>query len=181
MNLEQIAHETRQAIGGLLEAASLKAGQIVVVGCSTSEIAGHKIGTASNEKIAEVVLREILEPLKAKNIFLAVQCCEHLNRAIVLEEAAALQYGLEEVTVIPVPKAGGSLGAAAYKNFHKPVVVETIKAHAGLDIGDTFIGMHLKPVVIPVRLPLKQIGSAHLTLAYTRPKLIGGQRAVYCK
>jgi len=181
MDFNKIAQEVREALNGLLEVAGLKPGNILVVGCSTSEVMGQKIGSASNLEVAKVIMKELLPPLKEKGIYLAVQCCEHLNRALVIEEEAALKYGFEIVSVIPAPKAGGSLAAVAMETFDKPVVVEFIKAHAGMDIGDTFIGMHLKHVAVPVRLPIKQIGNAHLTLARTRPKLIGGERAIYCK
>lgn len=181
VDLAKIAQETRQALEGLLGVANLKPGQILVVGCSTSEVLGKKIGSASNLEVAQTIMDELLPPLEAKGIYLAVQCCEHLNRALVVEEEAAEKYNLEIVSVIPAPKAGGSLAATAMERFRNPVVVEKITAHAGMDIGDTFIGMHLKPVVVPVRLPIKSIGQAHLTLARTRPKLIGGERAVYCK
>ncbi|WP_227762560.1 TIGR01440 family protein [Zhaonella formicivorans] len=181
MELNTIAQQTRQAVSGLLEAANLKPGQIMVVGCSTSEVVGQKIGTASNLEVAQTIMAELLPLLQEKGIYLAVQCCEHLNRALVIEEEAAEKYGFEIVSVIPAPKAGGSLAAVAMERFDSPVVVEKIVAHAGIDIGDTFIGMHLKHVAVPVRLPLKNIGNAHLTLARTRPKLIGGERAIYCK
>jgi uncharacterized protein (TIGR01440 family) len=180
MDFTQIGQEVREALNGLLEVANLKQGQIVVVGCSTSEVMGEKIGSASSTEAAAAIIKELLPPLKAKGIYLAVQCCEHLNRAIVVEEEAAVKYGLEIVTVVPAPKAGGSLAAAAMQNLDSPVVVEKISAHAGLDIGDTFIGMHLKAVAVPIRLKIKKIGNAHLTLARTRPKLIGGERARYC-
>lgn len=181
MNFNEIAQEVRDALTGLLEVAKLKPASILVVGCSTSEVAGKQIGSASNTEIAATIMEELLPPLKEKGIYLAIQCCEHLNRALVVEEEAALKYGLEIVSVVPAPKAGGSLAAAALDSFENPVVVEKITAHAGMDIGDTFIGMHLKQVAVPVRLPVKKVGSAHLTLARTRPKLIGGERAIYCK
>lgn len=181
MDLADIAQKTRQALEGLLEAAQLKPGQILVVGCSTSEVIGEKIGSASSVEVAQTIMDELLPPLKEKGIYLAIQCCEHLNRALVIEEEAAIKYNLEIVTVVPHPKAGGSLAATAMEKFDNPVVVEKITAHAGMDIGDTFIGMHLKPVAVPVRLPINSIGRAHLTLARTRPKLIGGERARYCK
>ncbi|HHU31979.1 MAG: TIGR01440 family protein [Zhaonellaceae bacterium] len=181
MNFNEIAQEVRSALAGLLEVANLKPGNILVVGCSTSEVMGQKIGSASNTEVAAVIMKELLPPLKEKGIYLAVQCCEHLNRALVIEEEAAEKYNFEIVSVVPHPKAGGSLAAAAMENFTSPVVVEKITAHAGMDIGDTFIGMHLKQVAVPVRLAVKKIGNAHLTLARTRPKLIGGERAKYCK
>ena len=161
----------------LLEVAKLKKGDILVVGCSTSEVVGSKIGTNSDPDTAETIFNAIYSVLKKKGIFLAVQCCEHLNRAIVIEKDA-LPIA-EPVNVIPQKKAGGSLATVAYSKFKNPIVIEEIKADAGMDIGDTFIGMHLKKVAVPVRLSVKQIGEAHLTCARVRPKFIGGIRAIY--
>lgn len=161
----------------LCEKAGLTKGQILVVGCSSSEICGDRIGSNSNLEAAEAVFEGIYTALNEKGVFLAAQCCEHLNRAIVTEREAA--KGLERVNVVPQPKAGGSFAATAYRRFKDPVVLENIRADAGLDIGDTLIGMHLKPVAVPVRLSQKNIGEAHITAARTRPKFIGGCRAVY--
>ena len=161
----------------LCEKAGLTKGQILVVGCSSSEICGDRIGSNSNLEAAEAVFEGIYTALNEKGVFLAAQCCEHLNRAIVTEREAA--KGLEIVNVVPQPKAGGSFAATAYRRFKDPVVLENIRADAGLDIGDTLIGMHLKPVAVPVRLSQKNIGEAHITAARTRPKFIGGCRAVY--
>ncbi|WP_084667223.1 TIGR01440 family protein [Thermanaeromonas toyohensis] len=172
---EQVAQVTRE----FLKVAGLKPGQILVVGCSTSEIAGKRIGTASSLEIGEQVVRGLLKATREYQVYLAAQCCEHLNRALVVEAQAAEIYGLEEVTVVPVLKAGGALATATYRALHRPVVVSHIQAHAGMDIGGTLIGMHLKPVAVPVRLEVKTIGAAHLTFARTRPALIGGERAVY--
>lgn len=179
MDLKEIERQTQEAAQALLETAALRAGEILVVGCSTSEIGGQRIGTAGCEGIAAAVLRPLLAAARARGVYLAVQCCEHLNRALVVERAALERYGLEEVQVVPVPHAGGSLAAAAMRQFDDPAVAETVAAHAGLDIGATLIGMHLKRVAVPVRLPVRQIGQAALTAARTRPKLIGGSRAVY--
>ncbi len=169
--------QCKNAVKELIEVAKLKKGDILVVGCSTSEVVGSKIGTNSDPKTAEYIFDGIYAPLKEKGIFLAVQCCEHLNRAIVTEKDAV--KNAEIVNVIPQKKAGGSLATVAYGSFSSPVVVEEIKADAGMDIGDTFIGMHLKKVAVPVRLSTKQIGEAHLTCARVRPKFIGGIRAIY--
>lgn len=162
-----------------LAVANLKPQQILVIGCSTSEIAGHHIGQNSSIDIAHQVMDSLLPIAKENNFFLAIQSCEHLNRALVVEQACADKYNLEQVNVLPHEKAGGSLATVAMARFEQPVIVENISAHAGIDIGDTFIGMHLKPVVVPVRTTMKQIGYAHLTLARTRPKFIGGARAKY--
>ena len=161
----------------LKEKASLKKGDVVVVGCSTSEIIGSKIGTNSSPEVAKVVFEAMYKFAKDNGINLAFQCCEHLNRAIVVEKDA-VPYA-EAVNVIPQPKAGGSMATEAYKSFENPVVVEEIKADAGIDIGFTLIGMHLKKVAIPLRLENNKIGEAMVLAARTRPKFIGGIRAVY--
>ena len=161
----------------LIKEANLKAGNIVVVGCSTSEVVGSKIGTDSQPDTAKELFDGIYGVLKEKGIFLAAQCCEHLNRAIIIE-AKAVPFA-QEVNVVPQPKAGGSFATAAYSAFEQPIAVEEIKADAGLDIGGTLIGMHLKRVAVPLRLSIKNIGEASLAAARTRPKFIGGQRAVY--
>lgn len=178
-DLREIGRQSREAAEGLLAVARLKPGQLLVVGCSTSEVVGCRIGTAGNLEVAHRILESLEEVAGRAGVYLVVQCCEHLNRALVVEEEAVGRYGLEEVLVYPVPAAGGALAAAAMERFRRPVVVEEVKAHAGLDIGDTFIGMHLKPVAVPVRLGLDRIGKAHLTAARTRPRLVGGERAVY--
>ena len=120
----------------------------------------------------------LIHILNENGIYLAAQCCEHLNRALVVERAAAEKYMLDEVCVRPMPKAGGSFATAVYDRMSDPVMVEHVKAHAGMDIGCTLIGMHLKDVAVPLRLSCKKIGDALVTAAYTRPKLIGGVRAV---
>ncbi|GAB6173500.1 TIGR01440 family protein [Paradesulfitobacterium aromaticivorans] len=178
-NLEMLTSQVEFALKGLLEIANLNPGQIVVIGCSTSEVLGKKIGEASNIDVAKAILDGLLQQVKLNNLYLAIQCCEHLNRALVVEKECAEKYNLEIVSVVPHPKAGGSLASIAMKRFDNPVVVETIIGHAGMDIGDTFIGMHLKRVAVPIRLDINNIGNAHLTLARTRPALIGGERAKY--
>lgn len=174
-----IGRQTAAAAGQLLDEAGLKKGRILIVGCSTSEVHGERIGSSGSAEIAEAILTSLLTACSKYQIHLAIQCCEHLNRALVVERKVMEEYKLDEVSVIPVPHAGGSLGARAMLNFEDPVVVEAIQAHAGLDIGCTLIGMHLKPVAIPVRLLQDHIGQALLIAARTRPKLIGGNRAVY--
>ncbi len=177
--LNKLQDEAVAAVSELIELACLGEGDILVVGCSSSEIIGEKIGTASSMDAAGAVLDGILPLLAERGIFLAAQCCEHLNRAIVLEAKAAKACGLEPVNVLPQPKAGGSFATAAWARFEAPVAVEEIRADAGLDIGGTLIGMHLKRVAVPVRLAVKQIGEARLLAARTRPKFIGGCRAQY--
>lgn len=176
---EQIKTETEKAVSELLEKTNLKKGSIVVVGCSSSEILGEHIGKGSSPETGAVVAEAVLKVLGENGIYLAAQCCEHLNRALVIERAAAEKYMLEEVCVRPMPKAGGSFATAVYDKMDDPVMVEHVKAHAGIDIGCTLIGMHLKDVAVPLRLSVKTIGSALVNAAYTRPKLIGGVRAHY--
>ena len=179
LNLNTITAQARQAVLELLEAANLRAGDLFVVGCSSSEITGGQIGHASSLEAAQAVFAGIDPVLRERGIWLAAQCCEHLNRALILEEACARQYGYDPVCVVPQPKAGGSFATTAWREFDAPVAVEHIRAHAGLDIGGTLIGMHLRDVAVPMRLSLDHIGQAILLCARTRPKLIGGARAVY--
>ena len=178
-NAAFVAAQARQATEELLAAARLERGDIFVVGCSSSEIVGGRIGHASSLEAAQAVFAGIYPALQERGIWLAAQCCEHLNRALVLERDCARQYGYDPVCVIPHPPAGGSFATTAGKSFTAPVAVEHIRAHAGLDIGGTMIGMHLRDVAVPVRLSLDHIGQAILLCARTRPKLIGGSRAVY--
>ena len=177
--LEEIKEQTREIVTELLETARMEPEQILVVGCSSSEIASYRLGSHSSEEIGQAVFDVIYEETSARGIYLAAQCCEHLNRALILESAAAKLYGYEPVNVVPQLKAGGSFATAAYKGFEHPVAVEHIRAHAGIDIGDTFIGMHLRSVAVPVRTARKEIGGAHVTCARTRLKFIGGSRACY--
>ena len=172
-----VYEQTAAAAAEICERAHLQPGSILVVGCSTSEVVGSKIGTNSSVETAGEIARALLDVTGSRGVFLAVQCCEHLNRAIITERAAV--PGAEIVNVVPQPKAGGSFATAAYHAFRDPVAVESIRADAGLDIGGTLIGMHLKQVAVPVRLQLDHIGSAILLAARVRPKFIGGVRAVY--
>ncbi len=174
-----IAEQTFAAVEELLTAAAPKQGEVLVVGCSTSEVVGERIGTAGSLEAAAAIFGALREAAFRHGIFLAIQCCEHLNRALVTESAAAEKYGWQEVAVRPVAHAGGSLAEMAYGGFDRPVVVAAVKAHAGLDIGQTLIGMHLKEVAVPVRLAQVKIGAAPLTAARTRPPYIGGPRAQY--
>ena len=175
--MKSIYEQTKAVIEELGQKANLKPGNIVVVGCSTSEVLGAKIGTNSNPDTAKEIFDALHDYARENSIFLAVQCCEHLNRAIIVERAA-VPFG-EIVNVVPQPKAGGSLATKAYAGFQDPVAVETIKADAGIDIGLTLIGMHLKQVAVPVRLENNRIGEALIVAARTRPKFIGGSRAIY--
>ena len=175
--METIYQQTKSVISELGEKANLKPGNILVVGCSTSEVLGSKIGTNSNPDTAKEIFEALHDFVKEQGIYLAIQCCEHLNRAIITERAAV--PGAEIVNVVPQPKAGGSLATAAYAGFSDPIAVETIQADAGIDIGFTLIGMHLKKVAVPVRLEHNRIGEAMIIAARTRPKFIGGIRAIY--
>lgn len=175
--LEQIRKQAHQAAEELCEAAKLRAGQLVVVGCSSSEVSGSRIGSDSKPKVADAVFAGLSEVFREKGIWMAAQCCEHLNRALIVEREAV--PFAEAVNVIPQPKAGGSFATAAYREFAHPVAVEEVRADAGLDIGGTLIGMHLKKVAVPVRLSVTHIGEAILLAARTRAKFVGGSRAVY--
>ncbi|ALS26012.1 TIGR01440 family protein [Paenibacillus cisolokensis] len=163
----------------LAVAAKLRPGQLLVLGVSTSELIGARIGTAGTMEAAAAVFAGVEAARRDFGFYPVYQCCEHLNRALVIEREAAERYGLEPVAAIPVRKAGGSMAAYAYRHLPDAVLVETVSAHAGIDIGDTLIGMHLRRVAVPVRPTVRAIGSAHVTMALTRPKLIGGARAVY--
>lgn len=176
---QTIFEEARLAVTEVIDTACLKTGDIFVVGCSSSEILGSTIGKGSSFDAAKAVFEAIYPILNEKGIYISAQCCEHLNRAIVIEREAAEKYGYEPVSVIPQPKAGGSFATVTYQNLKAPVVVEHIKAHAGIDIGGTLIGMHLKNVAVPVRVSISKIGEANIICARTRPKYIGGERACY--
>ncbi|MBD3920747.1 TIGR01440 family protein [Paenibacillus sp. PR3] len=166
-------------VSELVTAGSIKRGQLVVIGCSTSEVLGKRIGTSGTTDAAAAIFAGVEAVRQQAGFYPVYQCCEHLNRALVVEREAAERYGLDEVAAVPVPKAGGSMAAYAYRHLNDAVLVESVRAHAGIDIGDTFIGMHLRPVAVPVRPTIRSIGQAHVTMAYSRPKLIGGARAVY--
>lgn len=175
--MEEIKNQAAQAAKDLCEVANLKKGDIVAIGCSSSEVCGHKVGSNSSPEAAEAIFEGLTSVFSPKGIYIAAQCCEHLNRAIIIEKAAV--PNAEIVNVVPQPKAGGSFATAAYRHFENPVAIEEIRADAGLDIGGTLIGMHLKKVAVPVRLSLDHIGEALLLAARTRPKFIGGIRANY--
>ena len=177
--LLEIAEQTKKIIESILDGHPQKKGSVFVIGCSTSEIAGGRIGRDSVPEIGKAVFDAARETLEEKGVFLACQCCEHLNRALVVERECAEKYSLEEVCVVPWAHGGGSFATAAYYGFKDAVVVEHVKASAGLDIGSTLIGMHLKEVAVPVHPQVKFIGSAYVTAAFSRPKLIGGERARY--
>ena len=179
---ETITQTVRQAAEQLLKQARLQRGEILVVGCSSSEVLGRHIGSGSSPEAAQAVLAGIWPLVRERGLFLAAQCCEHLNRALIVEEECARRYQLTQVNAIPQPKAGGSFATAAWQSMERPVAVETLRAaaRAGMDIGGTLIGMHIEPVVVPVHLDnIRQVGEATLICARHRPKYVGGARAVY--
>lgn len=181
--IEEIEKESKEIIEEFFEEVSKKTeirkGSILVLGCSTSEVLGGRIGKESSLDVAESIYNGFKNELDKRGIYLVSQCCEHLNRALVIEREVAEKFGLEIVSAVPQMHAGGSFPVTVYKNMKEPVLVEEVKADFGLDIGDTLIGMHLKKVAVPVRLSTKTLGKANLTCAYTRPKYIGGERAKY--
>ena len=182
MDLTKITEQSRQAVLEILEAADLKEGSIFVIGCSSSEILGDQIGTATNLESANAVFDGIIPVLNERGILAAAQCCEHLNRALVVERKTMEKYGFEQVNAIPQPNhAGGAFATVCYERFEDPVLVENIggKADAGIDIGGTMIGMHMHSVVVPIRISLRRIGEAPIICARHRPKYVGGQRAIY--
>ena len=175
----EIESSGRSLINELFENTNLKAGDILVIGCSSSEILGNNIGKGSSYSAAKLLFDTFYPLIKEKGIYIAAQCCEHLNRALVVESECAKKFGYEPVAVIPQAKAGGSFATVTYQSLENAVVVEHIRAHAGIDIGDTLIGMHLRDVAVPIRLSVRSIGDANVVCAFTRPKFIGGSRAIY--
>ncbi len=176
---EEITEQARQAVMEILELSGLQEGDIFVVGCSSSTVTGKSYGSASSMEIAQAIFDGIYPELKKRGIYLAAQCCEHLNRAIITEKAAADKQCRERVNAVPQPKAGGSFATITYNTLESPVALEHIKADAGLDVGGVLIGMHLKEVAVPMKLSIDKIGEANITCARTRPKFIGGERAHY--
>ena len=179
MELSKIREQSAKAAEQVCEAAKLKIGDLFVVGCSSSEILGEKIGTHSSVEVAEAVFEGIHSVLHEHGVELAAQCCEHLNRGIVVEKAVLKELGLTQVRAIPQPKAGGSVPAAAWKKMEKPALAVSIQADAAIDIGDTLVGMHIRPVAVPLRISTSHVGHANLVMAYSRLPYIGGARAVY--
>ncbi|MUT65098.1 TIGR01440 family protein [Paenibacillus sp. NEAU-GSW1] len=186
-NIQAVAHDPNQNIAADVErivrelaaAGSLSPGQLLVIGTSTSEVLGQRIGTSGTVEAAAQIFAGVEAARRDLGFYPVFQCCEHLNRALVVNREAAEKYSLEIVAAVPVPKAGGSMAAYAFRHLQDAVLVETVSAHGGIDIGDTFIGMHLRRVAVPVRPSIRKIGEAHVTMAFARPKLIGGVRAVY--
>ncbi len=182
MNMDPITQQARQAVSEICDAAHLHPGNLFVVGCSSSEVLGEKIGTHTSMDVAEALYSGIAAELEGRGVSLAAQCCEHLNRALVVERAVMDRYDFEQVNAIPQPNhAGGAFASVAWKRMKDPVLVESLntRADAGIDIGGTLIGMHIHPVVVPVRISINRIGEAHILCARRRPKYVGGQRAIY--
>ena len=179
VDFAKIAEDAQRVIEEYFSKTNLKPGQILVIGCSTSEVRGNRIGKDGNSHIAEAIYQAFAPKAAEKGVYLAFQCCEHLNRALVVEREAAEKDNLTEVSVVPYPHAGGSMASWAYRAMKEPVVVETIQAHGGIDIGETLIGMHLKAVAVPLHLENRYIGAGRINCAFSRPKLIGGIRAKY--
>ena len=177
--MQDIFNQSQLAAKELVEKAELKNGDVVVIGCSTSEVIGERIGTSGTVEVAQQIFDGLNSVFSEKGIFIAAQCCEHLNRAIIIESEKAEKLGLEKVCVVPHPRAGGSFATAAWHTMKNPAAVEEIRADAGIDIGFTLIGMHLKRVAVPLRLENNVIGEAKLNAAKTRAKYIGGERAKY--
>ena len=177
--LDMVKKQTEDVLTGLLEQAKLEKGDVIVVGCSSSEVVGERIGTFSSFETAEAVFNAVYGIVKENGLYLAAQCCEHLNRALIVEEQLMKRDRLTRVNVVPQPKAGGSFGTCAYRYMENAVAVEHVKAQAGIDIGDTLIGMHLQEVAVPVRISTRKIGNANVVCARTRAKFVGGARAVY--
>ena len=176
---QKITEQAKTVVTELLEQAMLRPGSLFVVGCSSSEMVGSRIGKGSSMEAAQAAFRGIRPVLQEQGIHLAVQCCEHLNRSLIMERAVAEARGYEIVNVMPQPHAGGSFAVTAWNTFRDPVAVKTIVADAGIDIGSTLIGMHLRRVAVPVRTSVKYIGEAVVVCARTRAKYVGGPRAIY--
>lgn len=177
--MNEIYNQAYSAASELIEKSGIGSGDVAVIGCSTSEVIGEKIGTSGTLEVAQEIFNGLNAAFSEKGIYIAAQCCEHLNRAIIIEKGKADMLGLEQVCVVPHPRAGGSFATAAWQTMKNPVAVEEIKADAGIDIGTTLIGMHLKRVAVPLRLENNTIGEAKLSAAKTRPRYIGGERAKY--
>ncbi|HKL87107.1 MAG TPA: TIGR01440 family protein [Treponemataceae bacterium] len=177
--LEQVIQDLLRALNELYEVSKVETGGVLVVGCSTSEVMGRKIGTGGSESVAADLFSTIQNFCLEKGLFIAAQCCEHLNRALVVEKELLLRDKLVRVNAIPHAHAGGSFATAAYQFMKDPVLVSALQADFGIDIGSTLIGMHLKPVVVPVRVSVSRIGDASLVLARTRCPFVGGERALY--
>ncbi len=179
LDLEQIVGQAKACFEEFLEKLTCEEGALIVIGASTSEICGYKIGSYSSEEVAKAIVEAIYPMITARGYSVAAQCCEHLNRALILEQSVAKERGYDPVNVVPQPKAGGSMATAIYHKMEHPVAVEHVRAEAGIDIGDTLIGMHLREVAVPLRIENRMIGEARVVCARTRYKCVGGSRAAY--
>lgn len=177
--IEQIKKEAKTAIEELLKSANLEENDIVIIGCSTSEVMGEKVGTFSTLDVGKALVETFYPYIKERGVYLAAQCCEHLNRSVIIEKSAVREWGLERVNVKPQLHAGGAFAMSVWDALDEPVAVESVRAAAGLDIGSVLIGMHLRPVAVPVRMSVDSIGKARLVAARTRPRFVGGERALY--
>ncbi len=175
----EIRATLRAAVDALCTAGRLAPGSLIVLGCSTSEVAGGRIGKASVPELGPVIAQAMLDACAAHGVHAAFQCCEHLNRAVVMERSVLRERGLTQVAAVPQPKAGGSVPAAAWKLLHTPALAMAVQAEAAIDVGDTLVGMHIRPVAVPLRIDTRHIGGANLVMAYSRLPYIGGSRAVY--
>jgi uncharacterized protein (TIGR01440 family) len=178
-NSPSIADQVEALITELVQLGGLRAGRLVVFGVSTSEVRGHRIGSSGAEEVAQQIYEGANRVREQVGFHIVWQCCEHLNRALVVERALAESQGWTEVSAVPVPGAGGSMASYVYRQMQEPCLVESVQVHAGIDIGETMIGMHLRPVAVPLRPTLRSVGQARVNMATTRPRLIGGARAVY--
>ena len=182
MDFNTITEQSRHAVTEIIEAAHLSEGSLFVIGCSSSEVLGSQIGTATNMDSAKAIYDGIIPVLRAHGILPAAQCCEHLNRALVVDRSTMIRFGFEQVNAIPQPNhAGGAFATECYNRFEDPVLIESVnaRADAGIDIGGTMIGMHIRSVVVPLRISLRKIGEAPIICARRRPKYVGGSRAIY--
>ena len=179
IDLSVLRAETEALAIDVITQADSQVGDIFVLGCSSSEVMGGVIGQNSSQEVGVVIIKALVDVLQKRGIYLAVQGCEHLNRALVVERELALEKGLEIVSVLPTLDAGGACSVAAFERFEDPVEVEFIVANVGIDVGDTAIGMHIKHVAIPIRSKQRLLGKAHVTALGSRPKLIGGSRSKY--
>ena len=160
----------------LKDMSFFKKGELCIIGCSTSEVIGEKLVQWDQWILLKKALKQIEKDTGVSFVF---QGCEHINRAITMESTNFNPLTMEEVTVVPDVHAGGSLSTYAYQHMKDPIVVEHITVPKGIDIGQTLIGMHIKHVCVPVRTSVKQVGEAIVTIATSRPKKIGGERAKY--
>ena len=176
---QEIIDRIDAAVAALCDKGRLEAGSVIVLGCSTSEVAGGQIGKASVPELGAVIAKAMIDTCRARGMEPAFQCCEHLNRAVVMEKSALRARGLVQAAAVPQPKAGGSVPAAAWKLLESPALAISVQAEAGIDVGDTLVGMHIRPVAVPLRIDTNRVGQANLVMAYSRLPFIGGSRAVY--